>query len=204
MTTRKRKKVKYQKMLQKVLKERSKYDSYMLNWDVKVHFYPSVEEVLDDIATYFFINRADLLMQYPRADEVVEEFMDEPQNLYHLIDDMRSSVTDCDTYFTVRPEVAKKWKLGEETAQKKPISANFEFHGRGGGHLCVVSFEGRTVDAYDFAEGVVDDEYEEWWCQKLLAMIDEWDQCFTREAVHQEAAYQTAARIHTILEEETE
>jgi len=202
-----KRKVSYQRQLQELMAKRQEYayGDYALHWNVKVHYYPNTEHVLDAIAQYFYINRADLLMQYPRADEVVEKQLNDCESMEFLIDRMRESVTDGDTYYTVRPEVAKKWKLGKDVAQTKPLDVKFEFMGRSGGHLCVTEFEGRKLaDFLDYnlyEEGDPYDDYEEHWCQKLLAMIDEWDQCFTSEAVNKEAAYLTAWEINSKLED---
>ncbi len=70
------------------------------------------------------------------------------------------------------------------------------FAGRNGKHLVLSEFEGRRLDrcsSEELAEAIrsgAEGTYSNKWCQALLAMIHEWDTCFTRKAVEDEFVYQ--------------
>lgn len=77
----------------------------------------------------------------------------------------------------------------------------FGLYGRGGKHLCIEAFEGVRMDmsADDLAYAIRNDEagdYSNKWCQRLLAMMAEWEQCFTPEAASAELEYQCASSLY--------
>lgn len=135
-------------------------------------------------------------------------------------EDMARCITDCDSYSTYSPKTAARYGLpgshaklhsGKRYDHKHKyrdgawshtlsFDVNFGLHGRGGKHLCVHMFEGRSLAARnsELAEAIsTDDEgmYSNVWCQKLLAMIHEWNICFSREAVNREFEYQCRYRF---------
>lgn len=151
------------------------------------------------------------------------------RNYYSIIEDMRMGVTDADSYRTLRPEIAARyglsyyrfprkyvkvtsddvcyyparkqgWKL-EDPYTVPMFDVSWEFHGRGGKHLCLTEFEGRSLEhsSEDLAEMIRNPDnaanYSNEWCQKLLAFIHECDLCFTHQAVEQEWEYQASYRL---------
>jgi len=76
----------------------------------------------------------------------------------------------------------------------------FGLYGRGGKHLCVESFEGKSLQlsSDDLADAIRNDEdgsYPNKWCQRLLAMLTEWEQCFTSRNASAELEYLCAERM---------
>jgi len=82
-------------------------------------------------------------------------------------------------------------------------AVKFGLHGRGGKHLCVESFEGRDLgmSSDDLIGQLLDEDGTYYhcipnaWCQKLLAMIQEWKVMFTPKAASDELEYQAAYRL---------
>jgi hypothetical protein len=134
-------------------------------------------------------------------------------------DSMAGGVTDCDTYRTWSPEVERKYSfksdpLAAKMNPKKTFTGKhydyffdvfWEFAGRCGKHLCLTEFEGLSLglSADDLADAIRNDEgnYPNEWCRKLLAMIEEWDKCFSHEAVRSEFRYQAAQQLNEKHEE---
>lgn len=78
--------------------------------------------------------------------------------------------------------------------------ADFGLYGRCGKHLCVESFEGRSLkmSADDLAEAIRNDDrgdYPNKWCQRLLAMLTEWNSCFTSHKASAELEYIAADQL---------
>ena len=79
----------------------------------------------------------------------------------------------------------------------------FELAGRGGKHLVVTEFQGRRLEGFssdELAERIRESECETYsnvWCNRLLAMMHEWDKCFTPEAAADEMEYQAADRMYS-------
>lgn len=144
-----------------------------------------------------------------------------------IVEDMRRGVIEADTYRSVRPEIAARyglsgservmplrykrrtdemayhpakkegWIMVNPYANIERYDVSWEFHGRGGKHLCLTEFEGKSLEhrSDDLAEAIREDdsgEYPNSWCQKLLAFIHECDLCFTSKIVEQEWEYQAA------------
>lgn len=98
-----------------------------------------------------------------------------------------------------------EWKLVDPWALPS-FEAEFSFEGRGGKHLVVESFEGRNLKMGSeyLADEIRNDDngiYSNEWCRALLAMIHEWDLCFTPAAVKSEFRYQIEFRFAQRLEE---
>lgn len=166
--------------------------------------------------------------------------MDSGELFNWILEDMRNSVTDGDTYCTYRPEIAARYGLPytrfprkyrkrvpgegpyypagregwvlEDPYTVESFEVEWEFAGRSGKHLVLTGFEGRKLERLtsEGLAGLLRGEedgscYTNAWCQRLLAMIHEWDLCFTSEAVTQEweyqASYLLAQRLHDIHEQ---
>ncbi|WP_454735418.1 hypothetical protein [Cupriavidus necator] len=97
----------------------------------------------------------------------------------------------------------------------KMYRAEFSLAGRGGKHLVVDEFDGKTLrgwSADDLAETLLNNEechyhgFTNQFCQGLLAMLDEWTQCFTSRITSNEmeflAADQYAQRVLEVLASE--
>lgn len=152
---------------------------------------------------------------------------------YRVFEDLRDGVTDDDTYRTLRPDIERRYGLdldelamrskfvareGYRAARKRAanlsrscnyFNVKFVFAGRQGGHLVIDTFEGVRLwgsTAKATAEDLMTQEtnYSNDWAQRLLAMVQEWDLCFTRQNVADEAQHQAAYRLMTYLEEEVE
>lgn len=93
------------------------------------------------------------------------------------------------------------------------FDVQFELHGRGGKHLVVESFEGvrlRGATSEHLAELIEEeghDAFSNEWCRYLLAMMEEWEQCFTSKKASDEMEYQAAwqvARVARVFIDEAE
>lgn len=138
-----------------------------------------------------------------------------------VTEDMRSSVTDDDTYRTWSPEVERRYgfkpdtlgyKLRRRKLQKREgvtdhgpdyfFNVKWGFAGRSGGYLVLEWFEGHNITMRNLADEIRGDEtgtFSNEWCRKLLAMIDEWDSSFSRQNVKKEFEYQVAYRAASEL-----
>lgn len=177
-----------------------------LEWSVPVYPYFTARQVAAYMVKMgYFVSLADLMMQYPRWEEIYQGFKVPWER---LLEDMREGL-DGDCYRTMSPDTAKKH--GREykgPGADSGFEVEFEFHGRGGKHLCVTKFEGVDLDMS--SEVVIQrltdpDEndyyrYSNQWCRDLLAMITEWNHCFRREAVESEALHHTAFYFYDHLE----
>lgn len=85
----------------------------------------------------------------------------------------------------------------------KMYRAEFSLAGRGGKHLVVDEFDGKTLRGWnsdELAETLLNDEechyhgFTNAWCQGLLAMMQEWDACFTSRIASNEMEYLAADR----------
>lgn len=79
-------------------------------------------------------------------------------------------------------------------------SVEFGLHGRGGKHLCIESFEGvrLNMSACELSDAIRNDDsgdYSNKWCQRLLCMLVEWEQCFTAKAASAELEYLCADQL---------
>ena len=184
---------------------------YALSWDVPVYGLGGFDLVTELVKDGYFQSPADVLLRYPNIERLWDDFM--LSNTYDPTEDMQEAVRDCDTYRMWRPKFARRngfsyTGLGAE----KPFDVEFEFHGRGGKHLCVTKFQGESLierrGEQRMMERLTDPNLREWyghhtteWMRQLCGMIDEWNVCFTREAAEQEARYLTLDRFVRWLDE---
>lgn len=187
-----------------LIETRRGYDRYPFSWNVAV--YEGIDDfysLLKDALAHAYGPGAGADIDAKLLADIQEEWNKTQDETYNwVIEDMQRSVTDDDTYKTIRPEVATAHELVDlgftwEVAWK--------FRGRGGKHLTMVEFEGANLqhlEIADLQEDDVDDgEYAEEWCQKLAAMVAEADLCFTAEKVKDEFKYQTLYLLATQLQE---
>jgi len=90
----------------------------------------------------------------------------------------------------------------------KYFDVKFGFAGRSGGYIVIEEFEGRTLrgmsteDLTDMLQDRSESTYmTNEWCRNLLAMMYEWDQCFTPEIATKELQYQITSRIASMHNE---
>jgi hypothetical protein len=111
------------------------------------------------------------------------------------------------------PAKVKGWRIEGEFNNVPDFDATFEFHGRGGKHLCLASFEGKDIRGRsDELAEMIRTDHESWargtysndWCQMLLAYIHQCDLMFTSEAASKEFLYQCTFRaadeLHDLYE----
>lgn len=112
----------------------------------------------------------------------------------------RRKVPDDIAYYPTRKQ---DWILVDPWRHLPEFNVEFEFHGRGGKHLCPTDFEGNSLElsSEDLAEairdGAMDQGYSNQWCQKLLAFIHECDLMFTSKAASEEFNYMLLFRFWT-------
>lgn len=85
-------------------------------------------------------------------------------------------------------------------------NVKFAFTGRSGGYVVIDGFEGkqlRGMSTESLIDDIKDDDggYTNKWCQGLVAMIYEWDRCFTRKTATDEVRYHMADSLGRIVEE---
>jgi hypothetical protein len=171
------------------------HGKYLLSWNVKVHTWPSAENILDSLAKHFYRNRAELLIRFPESQALAEKHA-EADMFDRVTSDMRDSLSDTDSYRMYRPKFAKKYGLAYKgKGAEKPFDVTFSFYGRNGGHLVIEEFEGMRMKDFDY-----DDWYPDQWTRQLCAMIEEWDLCFTKESIYAECGYLLAWTINLELE----
>lgn len=148
---------------------------------------------------------------------------DEQQQWSWAQEDMARNLNDDDGNRTYGPETAKRFGLPFETFPRKcgyrdgvwghierfqtdHFAVEFGLAGRGGKHLVVLSFEGHelTQRSGDLANAIREDDdgsFSNKWCQRLLAMLTEWEQMFTSKNASDELEYQCAFRMEQELQE---
>jgi len=180
----------------------SSYGGYLLSWDVKITFHPSVEQTLQKMADSFYINRTELFTMYPAADSVVSEYLNKADLFNHVCESMWESWTDADTYSMCSPERLKAWGLpyGKDApGVKGPFKVKYSLHGRGGGHLVVEEFEGVSLRHLDLADD--DFNLDPTWLRMLGAMAEEWNDILQPTKVYDEYKYTIAWMVNNQLEE---
>lgn len=85
-------------------------------------------------------------------------------------------------------------------------SVSFAFAGRSGGYVVIDGFEGkqlRGMSTESLIDDIKDDDggYTNKWCQSLVAMMYEWDRCFTWKTATDEVRYHMAYSLGRIVEE---
>ena len=176
----------------------SYYDhgKYLLTWNVKMHHTPTTETILNCVAVNFYKHRGELLIRFPEAEDIVEEKLHDDNTFGFVLESMRHSFEDGDTYRMYRPKFAKKYGLAYEgKGADSPFDVEFCYLGRSGGYLAIEAFEGIRMKDFDY-----DDWYPDQWTRQLCAMIEEWDLCLTRESIYAEFDYQLAWLVNQELE----
>lgn len=106
----------------------------------------------------------------------------------------RRGSKDCAYY----PAKVEGWLIVNPYADLS-FDVDFSLQGRQGKHLCIDSFEGKSlkgISADDLIDAVKhDDTYSNKWCQKLYAAMQEWDSCFTPKKASEEMEYLASMRF---------
>lgn len=219
---------------------RGYHERNALSWEVGVYeSIPDYDEMFKKVVTKvgdtYNIDPATPL-DADLLEELKEEWESQSEQdalYYSIAESMRWGVTDCDSYRTIRPEIAHRYGLPYERFPKQFVrrkdecayypakvegwvvkdpyivpmfDVTWSFQGRGGKHLCLNEFEGKSLEmsSEDLAERIRTDdsgEYSNAWCQQLVAFIHECDLCFTGAAVSQEFQYQCTFQFYQKLEE---
>lgn len=179
-----------------------------LSWDVSLWNY-NMHLILHHLAVegQWFVNEAAMRLQYPLIEREVERLLE----MVHpwAQETMCENLDNDDGLKMWSPVTAAKHGFDYTgDGAEKTFDVEFGLYGRGGKHLCVTEFKGRKVDR-DLIDVLreVGESYHcvpNLWCRQLLAMIEEWNQCFSREAVLREYNYQLAWQIGRVLEDEWE
>lgn len=99
------------------------------------------------------------------------------------------------------------WVVQDPWGHIPYFDVEWEFLGRQGKHLCLVSFEGRKLKDYSkwFAQSLREpptaEEYSNEWCQKLVAFIHECDLMFEYKNIASEFEYLALFRFYCRIEE---
>lgn len=173
----------------------------------------SYNVALDHVKADYESVRTLMLSKFPETADYppypVDEWEDDVGAIYNwAVEDVQRGVTEdgWDTYRMMSPAVAKRFSLSADTI----YDATFSLEGRGGKHLCITHFEGQDLAGVDLAEALQDqtadknqepyNAYTNDWCRALLAMMSEWDVCFTSRKASDEVNYQLAFRMMTHCE----
>lgn len=150
-----------------------------------------------------FMNETDLMLQHPlfkewyegdvRTDYGVLNDRECPsdESLYEwsqssLIDDLNND----EGFKTWSPKTAAKYGFGYTgPGADTPFECDLGTYGRGGKHVCVMSFQGvklAGISVSGFVEIVRTPEpygprFSNVWCRQLMGMMDEWDEMLTDE-----------------------
>lgn len=191
----------YRHLLYKALAENGGYDKYPVAYTVKLwHVDSSVDAVYAAIEGEKPAMHPDLDWDADREYDWAQE------DLYRGLKDWDSykmlspSVAKRYGIQTESPlaQIGKRFKLKSaskcyypskhpsfvKVVDDTPYDVKFTCEGRGGSHVCIDEFEGR--DMRKFSKELLLDEdssnYSNWWCQKLLAMMHEWETCLTSKS----------------------
>lgn len=103
------------------------------------------------------------------------------------------------------PAQKKGWKRVNPYINLE-FEVDFTLQGRNGKHLCIAKFDGHTLGGLSnerFIEALEDPDtqFSNEWCRNLLAMMEEWEVCFTPKAASSEFDYLMKDRILQCIEE---
>jgi hypothetical protein len=162
------------------------YGKYDLEWNVRCDYF--------DVEQLWHVANAENIMEID-----VEQLWD------NAIESTRYSLDNDDCYSTYSPATAARYGLPYHGKRKykrrtseicyhpagkpgwildKPyvnsqFDCTFELQGRQGKHLVLTHFEG--IECRDLDCKIEDGDVSNQWCRNLLAMLEEWDVCFTPE-----------------------
>jgi hypothetical protein len=150
-----------------------------------------------------FLNEADLMIQFPtfrewyEADDTIDlgvlNGKDCPTSEQLYQESQSSLIGDLDNdegYKTWSPKTAAKYGFDYTgPGADMPFECALGNFGRGGKHICVMSFHGvklTGISVSGFAEIVRTPEpygprFSNVWCRQLMGMMDEWDEMLTEE-----------------------
>lgn len=102
--------------------------------------------------------------------------------------------------FAYHPAKVAGWKIVNPYCAPF-FEVTFGLYGRGGKHLCVTEFEGKSLDnisADDLADAIENDDsgdYPNRWCRSLYAAMLDWGQTFTERNASAEMEYLAAMQL---------
>lgn len=179
------------------------YNHWALSWNVSLHGVRA-DEVIAAMVNEHYQNEFDLMVRYPEVKALVESHMEDPQTSTDVVENMRSSLDDGDTFRMWCPEIAAKHGFEYKgKGAESPFNVGFAFEGRQGKHLVVTRFEGLELTKHlmpEITDPCSTNRPTNLWCRKLLGMIEEWGRCFTPQAVKEEEAHALAWVIQMQIE----
>jgi hypothetical protein len=188
-------------IVKKGYKSRS-YANNLLSWNVSCPF--EVLPLKKLVATDTFKNHFNFTVETKKQKKIFklavklakrEWDVDEVWNT--VTEDMANGVRGqyaADSYYFLSPQVAQKYGVSHDDK----LDATFEFHGRGGKHLCLTQFEGfdLTLDRWDFDYRLQGYDsgyrYTNKTIRLLCAYIEECDRMFTEENIKEEFEHNCA------------
>jgi len=176
------------------------YGKYDLEWNVRCDYFDTDE-----------------VMALADAENIME--IDVEQLWDESVESARESMDSDDGYRSYSPATAARYGLPYHGKRKykrhtdemayypagkpgwilvKPyvnshFDCNFELQGRQGKHLVLTEFEGHECTDLETSiqDGVVSNE----WCRNLLAMLEEWDVCFTPQNATEHVKHNMVFRV---------
>lgn len=186
---------KLREVLAQTVSKNGGYGSYALEWNVSCPF--SVEDFQHYISEKHFSEHIRTLKTakdkkiFAEAVKIAAKEWNtdkHKQNVWDWVtEDMARSFEDDDGMRALSPEIAAKWSVSDD----KYFDVKWEFHGRGGKHLVLASFEGYTL-SNTFADDLTDDgeNFPNSLVSSLIAFIEEYDKVLDRKNVEAEFEYQ--------------
>lgn len=107
------------------------------------------------------------------------------------------------------PAANRNWLLVDPYINRH-FEVQFGLAGRGGKHLVITEFEGRKLnisnsDLIDLLQAPEDwyycNDYTNKWCRNLLAMLTEWEKCFTSKIASEELEWRMADQLAKAVED---
>ncbi len=173
----------------------------------------SYNVALDYVTTDYDTVRTKMLKDYPETADFpavpVEDWdrIADSRYAWAIEDAQRGVVEDNYVYCMMSPATSKQFGLPADAT----YDVGFSLEGRSGKHLCVTRFDGHDLSGVDLIaqlQDQTDDKncepyhvYTNQWCRQLLAMMTEWDECFTPRKASDEVMYHMASTMMQQCEE---
>jgi hypothetical protein len=175
------------------------HDGYAISWDVKIRVAPTWEQVWQHVVTDNFLCESEAILHFGDIRALGERYNDAladgNASLWDMCtENMRTNVTDDDTWRTCSPRTYKRWGVRND----RLYNVTYRFSGRSGGHLVIEQFE----SSHMHRESVQD--ITEWTGENirgLLCLMDEVKQMVDKR--DEEFVYQLAWNFyHNVLKED--
>lgn len=168
---------------------RGRNQSFALSWCVR--YYGGITDAASAVSALiegeYILNEADLHMQCPDFEEkfTVAQFNAQWENAQeHLQEDLMED----EGLRMWSPDTAKKYGFGYVgPGADRPFNMKLAGYGGGGKHVCLVDFEGCSLQRYnrDLADDIRNhlqgESIPNVWCRKLMGIMDELDEVLTEE-----------------------